>query len=292
MTNVLDFSSLLPSIGVDPAETLFVRHVPIEKSMKRVLPWLVVERPELWLAYQQIQWESLEKAMTRGRYIASFIGQEPGTSTFAGLYKIGSWQTLNAAGYNAFPGNQELMALGMGGRTPDMPECMAFELDSLDAFDDWIGRLTVRWPMPYQQWWRWAGRGNFAVLTIEAESRFVRGMPDWHEIILSWAELQSLPSSWSAALAQWRGVYLIYDTSRRAGYIGSAYGADNIQGRWANYARSGHGGNVELRKSRPEDLRFSILQRTSPDLEPEAVIALEASWKERLHTREFGLNRN
>jgi hypothetical protein len=117
-------------------------------------------------------------------------------------------------------------------------------------------------------------------------------MPDWHEIILSWAELQSLPSSWSAALAQWRGVYLIYDTSRRAGYVGSAYGTDNIEGRWRNYARSGHGGNVELRKSRPEDLRFSILQRTSPDLDPDAVIALESSWKNRLHTREFGLNRN
>lgn len=35
-----------------------------------------------------------------------------------------------------------------------------------------------------------------------------------------------------------------------------------------------------------------ILQRTSPDLESADIIALEASWKERLHTRAFGLNRN
>ena len=40
------------------------------------------------------------------------------------------------------------------------------------------------------------------------------------------------------------------------------------------------------------DLRFSILQRTSPDMEAHDVIALEASWKARLHTRETGLNRN
>jgi len=39
-------------------------------------------------------------------------------------------------------------------------------------------------------------------------------------------------------------------------------------------------------------LRFSILQRTSPDLEAADVIALGANWKERLHAREFGLNRN
>ena len=128
--------------------------------------------------------------------------------------------------------------------------------------------------------------------SIDADSRFVRGMPDWQDIVLSWHELKSLPASWSASLAQWRGIYLIYDTARRSGYVGSAYGAENILGRWRNYARSGHGGNRELRSSQPADLRFSILQRTSPDLEPADVIALEASWKERLHTREFGLNRN
>ena len=62
--------------------------------------------------------------------------------------------------------------------------------------------------------------------------------------------------------------------------------------RWQGYARTGHGGNVDLRSSSPADLRFSILQRTSPDMEAADVVALEASWKARLHTRAFGLNRN
>jgi hypothetical protein len=199
---------------------------------------------------------------------------------------------LDTAGYHDFPGNAELMALGMTGRAPDMPDCLAFELDRLPVHEEWIGRLTVQWPRPYRQWWRWAGRGAFPVRTIEAESRFVRAMPDWQEIVLTQAELQSLPSSWRSALSQWRGIYLIYDVSRRAGYVGSAYGLENIHGRWRDYARSGHGGNRELKASNPADLRFSILQRTSPDLEADEVIALEASWKQRLHTREFGLNRN
>jgi hypothetical protein len=289
---VLDFKSLLTQVDLDPVQTLIVRHVPVEKSLKRVLPWLVVDRPELWLAYQQIQWASLEKAMTKARYIASFIGQDPARGTFAGLYRIGDHRVLDLAGYQSFPGNTELEALGMTGRQAEMGDCLAFDLEPLDHWREWVGRLTVRWPQPYQNWWRWASRATFPVDTIDSESRFVRGMPDWQDIVLTHAELHSLPASWRSALSQWRGVYLIYDTVLRSGYVGSACGADNIHGRWRDYARSGHGGNRELKHSRPDDLRFSILQRTSPDLEAAEVIRLEASWKERLHTREFGLNRN
>lgn len=289
---MLDFNALLEMADIDPTGTLIVRHAPVERSLKRVLPWLVVERPDLWRAYQCIQWESLEKAMTKGRYIASFVGQEPVTATFAGLYRIGEWEPLNFEGYNAFPGNAELEALGMSSRAADMPNCLAFELEAIPTYSEWIGRLTITWPKPYQQWWRWGRRGTFPVETIEAESRFVSDIPDWKDIVLTWQELQTLPSSWKAALAQWRGIYLIYDTSRRSAYVGSAYGVENIHGRWRNYAQTGHGGNRELRNSEPADLRFSILQLTSPDLASADVIALEASWKERLHTRQFGLNMN
>ena len=289
---MLDFNTLLNQIDLDPAETLIVRHAPIEKSLNRVLPWLVIERPDLWLAYQRIQWETLEKAMTKGRYIASFIGQEPIVATFAGLYEIGEWEALDLEGYRAFPGNQELEGLGMSGRTEEQGDCLAFDLEPLDLYTEWVGRLTIEWPKPHQQWWRWAGRGKFPVATIEAESRFVRGLPDWKNLVLSWNELQTLPGSWQAALGQWRGIYFIYDTVRTAGYVGSAYGSDNILGRWMNYAKTGHGGNRQLRKGNPSNLVFSILQRTSPDLEAGDVVALETSWKERLHTREFGLNMN
>ena len=124
------------------------------------------------------------------------------------------------------------------------------------------------------------------------DSRFVRELPDWRELVLNWAELQALPSTWAAALLQWRGIYFIYDTVRTSGYVGSAYGGDNILGRWRDYARTGHGGNQGVRASNPADLRFSILQRTSPDLEAADTVAIEATWKDRLHTRQFGLNRN
>ena len=47
-----------------------------------------------------------------------------------------------------------------------------------------------------------------------------------------------------------------------------------------------------MRASDPDDQSFSILERTSPDMPAEEVVALEASWKERLHTRVTGLNAN
>jgi hypothetical protein len=38
--------------------------------------------------------------------------------------------------------------------------------------------------------------------------------------------------------------------------------------------------------------QFSVLERVSPDLPAEQVIELENTWKKRLGTREFGLNKN
>ena len=40
-----------------------------------------------------------------------------------------------------------------------------------------------------------------------------------------------------------------------------------------------------LRTLGPENFRFSILERVSPNMEADKVIALEATWKDRLHTR-------
>ena len=94
-------------------------------------------------------------------------------------------------------------------------------------------------------------------------------------------------------LSEWRAIYFIFDTMDGKGYVGSAYGAENLLGRWLGYAARGHGGNVLLRQRDPSHFRFSILQRVSPDMDAGDVIRLEATWKERLHTRApFGLNDN
>jgi GIY-YIG catalytic domain-containing protein len=135
-------------------------------------------------------------------------------------------------------------------------------------------------------------RNELQIASILEDSILVREMPEWTRLTLSWGELQTLPKRWQLALAQWRGIYFIIDADDGKGYVGAAYGSENILGRWPNYSKSGHGGNKLLKSRRPECLQFSILERVSPDMKAAEVQALEASWKDRLHTRDFGLNDN
>src|SRR5438132_1627163 len=99
------------------------------------------------------------------------------------------------------------------------------------------------------------------VHAIREESAFHVSMPSRDEIECSVAELRVLPSSWQAALAQWRGIYSIFDASDGKRYVGSAYGAANLLGRWTDYATTGHGGNKLLKGRDPTNFRFTILQR-------------------------------
>ena len=124
-------------------------------------------------------------------------------------------------------------------------------------------------------------------------------MPAWEALVLTWEQLSVLPLRWKASLKEWRCIYYIFDTANGKGYVGSAYGDDpeigddkNLLGRWENYAALGHGGNKLLIGRKPEGFRFSILQRVSPDMPPADVIRLEGTWKDRLHTRQYGLNEN
>lgn len=117
-------------------------------------------------------------------------------------------------------------------------------------------------------------------------------MPEWNSIVLKRDELSVLPTPLRSALSQWRGIYYIFDISDGKGYVGSAYGTDNLLGRWSDYSHSGHGGNALLRKRDSQNFRFSILQIVSHDMDADDVIRLEGKWKERLHTRSHGLNDN
>lgn len=168
-----------------------------------------------------------------------------------------------------------------------------FDLKLADFHSSWKGKLVVDWPPPGLSWWRLAHRNNIPISAILEESALDPPMPDWREIELEWEELGVLSPSWSSKLAEWRGVYYIFDSHDGKGYIGSASGAENLLGRWKDYAASGHGGNALLKNRDARNFRFTILQRVSPDEDPWEVNRLEGTWKKRLHTRTpDGLNEN
>jgi hypothetical protein len=288
----MELNDLLIKHQIDPASVLVLRHRPFEPTLRKILPWLAAERPTLFNAYQQSQYPKVEKAMTRASHVVSFIGHEAGKALFVGVFKRGDWQEISYDEFWHLPANLELKSYGMRGMTGDRKSTLLFDLVPIDVYARWSGKLIAVWPGLERSWWRWAGRNSFLIDAILPESAFVAALPDWNEIVLSWEELKVLPTPWKAKLNDWRGIYFILDQSDGKGYVGSAYGSENILGRWSGYAAGGHGGNSELRKRDPKDFRFSILERVAPDMAAADVIRIEDSWKRRLHTRAFGLNKN
>jgi len=286
----MDFKDLLTKQGLSLDKVMVMRHRPTEPEMRQVLPWLAAERPEVFNAYQQAQNPLAEKVLMRAEFVASFIAQDGERALFVGLYRRGKWRPVTNRQYWAIPTVAELKPFRLRG-VEGRRTCLWFDLTPVDAYSEWKGRLVVTWPAG-RLWWRWAKTNSFPICAIHEESLLDAEMPSWNRLSLTWDTLSVLPTKWKAALRQWRGIYYIFDQKAGKGYVGSACGKENILGRWLNYAASGHGGNKKLRERDPNDFLFTILQRTSPDMEREEIGQLEASWKDRLHTRDQGLNDN
>ncbi len=291
----MNLNDLLAKEVIDPTQVIVLRHRPTEPQLNKVLPWLAAEKPDVFNLYQQVQTEKLERAMLGASHVATFIGREPGKALFVGLYEIKGSKSINEKQFWQMPGNIEMRKYGMRGFVANQgrPKVLWFNLVLLDFYSEWKGRLVVNWPPPERSWWRRAHKNNFLISCIHDENQLVAGMAEWDMLNLAWAELGTMPTVWKAAIRQWRGVYYIFDTVLRKGYVGSASGSENILGRWLGYAASGHGGNKLLKPCDPNNFRFSILQRVSPDMSAAEVVQLENTWKERLHTRApLGLNEN
>ena len=229
--------------------------------------------------------------------VAAFIGRGPGKALLVGLYSVKGSKPITRKQFWEIPANVKLKELGMHGFTEESPRpsILWFDLALTDFYPHWKGKLIVGWPGPERSWWRWAHKpkNEMPVLAILEESALDAAMPEWDAIELTWEQLGVLPARWKSRLEEWRGIYYIFDTSDGKGYVGSAYGENNLYGRWINDAASGHGGNRLFRQRDPRNFRFTILQRVSPDMDPIDVVRLETSWKQRLHTRKpYGLNDN
>jgi len=293
----MNLNDLLRGKDIDPQRVFVLRHRPSEPQLNKVLPWLAAEKPDVFNAYQQTQGEKLERAMqsmAHTGYIASFIGREAGKALFVGLYSIGESQPLTYDEYWRIAAHRELKVFGMRGFSgEERSSILWFDLALTDFYARWRGKLIVGWAPPERSWWRRAHRNEMPIHAVLENSALDAAMPDWDAINLTWDELRVLPTHWQDVLSQWRGIYYIFDTSDGKGYVGAAYGENNLLGRWRNYAAYGHGGNRLLRQRDPKKFRFTILQRVSPDMDANDVVRLESSWKQRLHTREpHGLNDN
>jgi hypothetical protein len=289
LNDLLNLNDLLTGKGIDPQQVLVMRHSSPEPKLKKILPWLAAEKPDVFNAYQQTHNPNVEKSMLRARYVTSFIGYQSGKALFIGLYSIQGSRSFSYVDWSV-PAYIELRTY-----TSDdaRSSTLWFDLAITDFYAHWKGKLVVGWPAG-RLYCRRAHQTVIPIVAVLEDSALDAAMPEWERIDLSWDELTILPKRWKEILSQWRAVYFIFDEADGKGYVGSAYGRDkNLLGRWLNYAASGHGGNKLLCERDPKSFRFTILQRLSPDMELDDVIRLEETWKDRLHTRwPHGLNEN
>jgi hypothetical protein len=287
---MIQFQLLLTEHGLDPSEVLVLRHRPTEPELRQMLPSYAAEAPEMFDAYQRYQNPGVERQMLKSKFVAAFIGHRPGSAVFVGIFENRGNKRVTAQQRGACPEFRRLMELGC---TDTDNDCLQFNLHQTSILAHLKGKLVIQWPGLERSWNRWGNsKSGYPIAAILEDSLLIEAMPHWRNLVVSWKALRELPRSWQESLRQWRGIYYIFDSSRKVGYVGSAYGKDNMLGRWLGYASSGHGGNKKLKSCDPEHFQFSVLELLGHDTPKDEVVERESSWKKRLHTREYGLNDN
>ena len=145
-------NTLLRAEGIDPEDCSVILHVTNLEPLRRMLPWIVGERPELFDAYQSVHNRQAAATLRARSYALSFVPVSRRTMTLAGLYRIERVEDLPAATVYSDPRFAELESeYGASDISPghhiERGEIQArFTLVPIDALADLAGRLNIAVP--------------------------------------------------------------------------------------------------------------------------------------------------
>ena len=113
-------------------------------------------------------------------------------------------------------------------------------------------RLVVEWSKDAVNWAK-LGSAAAAFPIVEIADPVEVPFPGFDRLLINFDELLAVVedrryAAWRAALSAVHGIYLIADDTNGQLYVGKADGGERIFGRWAAYARDGHGGNLALKQ--------------------------------------------
>ena len=282
LQKMITIHKILEMYGVEPSKVKLVRHgnkeIPIRETFLNNLSRLE--------AYQSFQ---KPNKFGKANAIAVFAPYYKTTAIFLGLWDIHGYTE------NSKFTKETLSVL----RKHDLPESWyndssMYDLKRNNILDDLSERLVIEWGAATVAW---VQSKDKEVVEIKGK-KSIGDFQSFSLVDLDFRDLINLIQfpdtnlTWVKALSSVNGVYLIKDKISGKLYVGSAYGDQGIYGRWSAYAKNGHGGNQELIGLDPANFQFSILEILPATTTADGVIDCENRWKEKLGTRQFGLNKN
>jgi hypothetical protein len=235
---------------------------------------------ELWRAgdgrleeYQRLQ---KREVFHVGNLLASFVVTPGGDTLFIGLFRVCGLGT-------APPGTVD----------PVLKEERAglhlYDIQREQGLSEYVGHLIIDWGKGYIQWTQGAESNDKPVLEIRKEVKD-EAFPGFTRFCCDIEQIEAIPLAWQEVLKHVRGVYLLVCKDTGKQYVGSARGEESLFGRFCDYAKTGHGGNVELKRLGQTNFQVTVLEVVNSDTQE--IEQIEEAWKRKLMSRKFGLNRN
>lgn len=264
--------------------SLLDANVTPDQAKVHLAGWNGTDHPlDVYLAGKFEEWQRWQSKRNFGRkYVVSLIATEkPHRWLFAGVHVSGEPEPKNGGVEYRYPLEELASCTELNGRL-----IVAFERSGRQSYldaENWADGLDVA--------------------ELRPEKLTIQEFPGYRNVHLTKDELSLIVGqgleSWRAALSSVAGVYLIADSATGKLYVGSASGEGGMWQRWAAYAATGHGGNVELREllrtegaTRADGFRFSILEIADIHESGDDILSRESHWKRVLLSREHGFNSN
>jgi hypothetical protein len=274
--HVLTFNDLLDLEAVDATNLRLVRH-----QDNRLRPGRLYEA---W-RNDRASFESYQSVQSKDRFplgevLASFVVTEARKTVFVGLYRVASVSTLPAGSFDVLVRH-------------DTSGHFQYDLQLMPELEDYRDRAVIDWGAGVRSWVQRAATQAKPVIEIAAqyEPRF----PGFREFVRPIDDIPTLPNGWQQVLRSVKGVYLLVDSDSGQQYVGSAKGSDSLMGRWISYTDGGDGGDVGLTavaRSGRRNYQVSVLEVVDENTPDNTIEQIEAYWKNKLLSRQFGLNRN
>jgi len=273
------FNSILRKEGLNPDEVRLLRHADTRAVQGRTPFNLWRDDRPKFERYQSKQSFENGKKLT-APYWSVFLADPIGNTMFAGLYlarNLGPLETDSPT--------EQRPGVDKAG------SCDRYELELLETMSEFIGKLYIEWGKGALAWIQYPARNDKAVTELRVEFS-EQPFPGYQKFIKPRSQLHCLPRGWIDALRAARGVYLLTCPKTREQYVGSATGEEGFWGRWQDYVKNGHGGNLGLKSREPSDYQVSILEVAGSSASTDDILVMEGLWQSKFQSREIGLNHN